>query len=387
MTTGKKTNVEVTQALVNDVGGELKEELQPILDDQTMSNDQKSRAISTKLFGYSVLKNAFIGALVNKVFMSRFWSKAWENPLKMFVDGNITYGYTIEDLYVDASDAVDYSEHFEGGSTECDDIFKLVDNKVYANYLSINFEKKFKTTIKDFDLRRAFTSEYGLGDMISQLMTKNTRGLYRLEYKLLKDMLTKYMSGISEKDAGMGTSSTPTQFIQDTQVTKVTGATTKELIENLLLNIRIYGEQFEFESDKYNSAGVMQFSPMSDTVIVTTPQVYGHIDNYLAKTYNEDRVKILNKIILIDSLPDVNVIKSGAGTGTTSYVNDKPIALLMDAKLLQLKPSLLEMREIENPNALAKNYFLHFHGLVGIVPFLNCKIFTATNQQLPKLEG
>lgn len=382
----KKNNVEVTQALVNDVGGELKAELQPILDDQTMSIDQKSRAISTKLFGYSVLKNAFISALVNKVFMTRFWSKAWENPLKMFVDGNITYGYTIEDLYVDASDAVDYSAHFDGGTTECDDIFKLVDNKVYANYLSINFEKKFKTTIKDFDLRRAFTSEYGLGDMISQLMTKNTRGLYRLEYKLLKDMLTKYMSGISQKDVGMGTNTTPTQFIQDTQVTKVTGTTTKELIENLLLNIRIYGEQFEFESDKYNSAGVMQFSPMSDTVIVTTPQVYGHIDNYLAKTYNEDRVKILNKIILIDSLPDVNVIKSG-DNGLTTYATDKPIALLMDAKLLQLKPSLLEMREIENPNALAKNYFLHFHGLVGIVPFLNCKIFTATETQLPKLEG
>lgn len=382
----KKNNVEVTQALVNDVGGELKAELQPILDDKTMSTDQKSRAISSKLFGYSVLKNAFIGALVNKVFMTRFWSKAWENPLKMFVDGNITYGYTIEDLYVDASDAVDYSAHFDGGTTECDDIFKLVDNKVYANYLSINFEKKFKTTIKDFDLRRAFTSEYGLGDMISQLMAKNTRGLYRLEYNLLKDMLTKYMRGISPKDAGMGTSTTPTQFIQDTQVTKVTGTTTAELIENLLLNIRIYGEQFEFESDKYNSAGVMQFSPMSDTVIVTTPQVYGHIDNYLAKTYNEDRVKILNRIILIDSLPDVNVIKSGE-EGATTYEAYKPIALLMDAKLLQLKPSLLEMREIENPNALAKNYFLHFHGLVGIVPFLNCKIFTATDKQLPKLEG
>lgn len=383
---GKKNNVEVTQALINDVGGELKAEIQPILDDQTMTVEQKSRAVSTKLFGYSVLKNSFISALINKVFMTRFWSKAWENPLKMFVDGNITYGYTIEDLYVEASDAVDYSAHFEGGSTECDDIFKLVDNKVYANYLSINFEKKFKTSIKDFDLRRAFTSEYGLGDMIGQLMTKNIRGLYRLEYNLLKTMLTKYLSGISEEDVAMGSSSTATQFIQDTQVTKVTGATTAELIENLLLNIRIYGEQFEFESDKYNSAKVMQFSPMSDTVIVTTPQVYGHIDNYLAKTYNEDRVKILNKIILIDSLPDVNVMKSG-DSGATTYESDKPIALLMDAKLLQLKPSLLEMREIENPNALAKNYFLHFHGLVGIVPFLNCKVFTATEEQLPKLEG
>lgn len=383
---GKKNNVEVTQALINDVGGELKAEIQPILDDQTMTVEQKSRAVSTKLFGYSVLKNSFISALINKVFMTRFWSKAWENPLKMFVDGNITYGYTIEDLYVEASDAVDYSAHFAGGSTECDDIFKLVDNKVYANYLSINFEKKFKTSIKDFDLRRAFTSEYGLGDMIGQLMTKNIRGLYRLEYNLLKTMLTKYLSGISEEDVAMGSSSTATQFIQDTQVTKVTGATTAELIENLLLNIRIYGEQFEFESDKYNSAKVMQFSPMSDTVIVTTPQVYGHIDNYLAKTYNEDRVKILNKIILIDSLPDVNVMKSG-DTGATTYESDKPIALLMDAKLLQLKPSLLEMREIENPNALAKNYFLHFHGLVGIVPFLNCKVFTATEEQLPKLEG
>ncbi len=383
---GKKNNVEVTQALINDVGGELKAELQPILDDETMTLSQKSRAVSTKLFSYSLLKNSFISALINKVFMTRFWSKAWENPLKMFVDSNITYGYTIEDLYVEASDAVDYSAHFEGGSSECDDIFKLVDNKVYANYLSINFEKKFKTSIKDFDLRRAFTSEYGLGDMIGQLMTKNIRGLYRLEYNLLKDMLTKYLSGLSKFDVGMGVDGSKTQFIQDSQVTKVAGTTTKELIENLLLNIRIYGEQFEFESDKYNSAKVMQFSPMSDTVIVTTPQVYGHIDNYLAKTYNEDRVKILNKIILIDSLPDVNVIKSG-DDGGTSYNSDKPIALLMDSKLLQLKPSLLEMREIENPNALAKNYFLHFHGLVGIVPFLNCKVFTATNEQLPKLEG
>lgn len=381
---GKKNNVEVTQALINDVGGELKAELQPILDDETMTLSQKSRAVSTKLFSYSLLKNSFISALINKVFMTRFWSKAWENPLKMFVDSNITYGYTIEDLYVEASDAVDYTAHFEGGSSECDDIFKLVDNKVYANYLSINFEKKFKTSIKDFDLRRAFTSEYGLGDMIGQLMTKNIRGLYRLEYNLLKDMLTKYLKGLSQKDVGMGTSTTSTQFIQDSQVTKVVGTTTKDLIENLLLNIRIYGEQFEFESDKYNSAKVMQFSPMSDTVIVTTPQVYGHIDNYLAKTYNEDRVKILNKIILIDSLPDVNVIKSG-DEGETSYTSDKPIALLMDSKLLQLKPSLLEMREIENPNALAKNYFLHFHGLVGIVPFLNCKVFTATESQLPKL--
>lgn len=382
---GKKNNVEVTQALINDVGGELKAELQPILDDETMTLSQKSRAVSTKLFSYSLLKNSFISALINKVFMTRFWSKAWENPLKMFVDSNITYGYTIEDLYVEASDAVDYTAHFEGGSSECDDIFKLVDNKVYANYLSINFEKKFKTSIKDFDLRRAFTSEYGLGDMIGQLMTKNIRGLYRLEYNLLKDMLTKYLSGLSKFDVGMGVDGSKTQFIQDSQVTKVVGTTTKDLIENLLLNIRIYGEQFEFESDKYNSAKVMQFSPMSDTVIVTTPQVYGYIDNYLAKTYNEDRVKILNKIILIDSLPDVNVIKSG-DAGGTSYTSDKPIALLMDSKLLQLKPSLLEMREIENPNALAKNYFLHFHGLVGIVPFLNCKVFTATESQLPKLE-
>lgn len=382
---GKKNNVEVTQALINDVGGDLKAELQPILDDKTMSLEQKNRAVSTKLFGYTALKNSFITSLVNKVFMTRFWSKAWENPLKMFVDGNITYGYTIEDLYVEAADAVDYSEHFEGGDSECDDIFKLVENKVYANYLSINFQKKFKTSVKDFDLRRAFTSEYGLGDMIGQLMTKNVRGLYRLEYNLLKDMITKYLSGISESDVGMGSSTTKTQFIQDSQVTKVTGATTKEIIENLLLNIRIYGQQFEFESDKYNSAKVKQFSPMSDTVIVTTPQLYGHIDNYLAKTYNEDRVKILNKIILIDSLPGVNVIKSG-DSGTTEYTKDKPIALLMDSKLLQLKPSLLEMKEAENPNALARNYFLHFHGLVGIVPFLNCKVFTATEEQLPKLE-
>lgn len=379
----KRTNVEVLNKIGNEVGGELGDFIATEVENAERSGLTPlgvSRAVSDKLFGYQTLKNTFIDTLINKVFMTRFWSMVWENPLKMFISSEISYGATIEDLYVEASEAYDYGANFDGvGGSPEKNVLGTMDNKIYANYLSINFQKKFKTSIKDFELRRAFNNEYGLGDLVSQLLMKNTRGLYRLEYKLIKDMLFKYMEGVSPKDVGMGTDDTKKQFIQDSQVIKLAGAQPSDVITNLLTQVRIYGEKFEFESDKYNSAKVMQFSPMGDTIFVTTPEIYGTIDvQKLADTFNVDRALIKNRIVLVDELPKVNQVKSGDNGGTT-YPNHRPIGLLMNSRLLQLKPQLLENKMFENPDSLVRNHFLHFQGLVGIVPFLNCVVFTVEN--------
>lgn len=379
----KRTNIEVTKALINEVGGELKDSLTNVITESEangLSPIGVSRAVSAHLFGYQALKNSFIDALINKVFMSRFWSKVWENPLKVFVDGRIDYGATIEDLYVEASEGINYEDNFNGGTPE-KNVLGTLKNNIYTNYLSVNFKKKFKTSINDIELRRAFTNEYGLGDLISQLLVKNIRGMYREEYKLIKDMLFKYLSGISRKDVGMGSTGTPTQFIQDSQVVRLSGRTTKDVLTDLLTKVRIYGEKFEFESDKYNSAKVLQFSPMGDTVFVTTPDVYGTLDvQKLADTFHIEKAEIRNRIILIDELPAVNTVKSG-DTGETTYTTEKPVGLLMDSRLLQLKTQVLENRVFENPDTLVRNHFLHFQGLVGVVPFLNCVVFMSSETE------
>lgn len=379
----KRTNIEVTKALINEVGGELKDSLTNVITESEangLSPIGVSRAVSAHLFGYQALKNSFIDALINKVFMSRFWSKVWENPLKVFVDGRIDYGATIEDLYVEASEGINYEDNFNGGTPE-KNVLGTLKNNIYTNYLSVNFKKKFKTSINDIELRRAFTNEYGLGDLISQLLVKNIRGMYREEYKLIKDMLFKYLSGISSKDVGMGSTGTPTQFIQDSQVVRLSGRTTKDVLTDLLTKVRIYGEKFEFESDKYNSAKVLQFSPMGDTVFVTTPDVYGTLDvQKLADTFHIEKAEIRNRIILIDELPAVNTVKSG-DTGGTTYTTEKPVGLLMDSRLLQLKTQVLENRVFENPDTLVRNHFLHFQGLVGVVPFLNCVVFMSSETE------
>lgn len=379
----KKTNIEVTKALINEVGGELKDSLTNVITESEangLSPIGVSRAVSTHLFGYQALKNSFIDALINKVFMSRFWSKVWENPLKVFVDGRIDYGATIEDLYVEASEGINYEDNFNGGTPE-KNVLGTLKNNIYTNYLSVNFKKKFKTSINDVELRRAFTNEYGLGDLISQLLVKNIRGMFREEYKLIKDMLFKYLSGISSKDVGMGVNDTATQFIQDSQVVRLSGRTTKDVLTDLLTKVRIYGEKFEFESDKYNSAKVQQFSPMGDTVFVTTPDVYGTLDvQKLADTFHIEKAEIRNRIILIDELPAINTVKSG-DTGGTTYATEKPVGLLMDSRLIQLKTQVLENRVFENPDTLVRNHFLHFQGLVGVVPFLNCVVFMSSETE------
>lgn len=330
-----------------------------------------SRAVSSALFNYQVVKNEFINTLINKIFMTQIHSKVWKNPLKIFHGGMEEYGYTIEDMYVEASQKVGFNQHFNGGDDVKDIVGSLVP-KVYTNYLSRNFADKYKITISDVQLKTAFRNEYGLANLVNKLLEANLRGAYRDEYKYMKNMFFKYCSGLSNQDVGLSGSPTQTQYIQDSQVIKLKDDAS--LVKNLCKSLKAMNDRLQFESDKYNSAKVMQFSSLNDCVFITTPEMKAEIDvDYLADVFNLSKSEVQQRIILMDELP--TQIKSG-DSGSNTHEGETCIGMLVDKDLLRFKDFVFETRYFNNPNNLSTNYFLHKQGLCGIVPFLNAIIYT-----------
>ena len=359
-----KKNSEIMEAFIDEASHGTKQAFKGV-------DLKDGRAVSNALFSYRVIKNEFIDSLVNKVFMTVIHSNAWKNPLTIFHGGMGEYGNTIEDLYVEASEKVGFKEHFSGSDSEIKDIIGSVVPKIYANYLSRNFADKYKITISDIQLRSAFTSETGLAQLVNKLMEANLRGAYRDEYKYMKDMIFKYCTGLTNKDVGNSDSVTKTQYIQDSQVVKIDGV---NIYEELCVQLKAFNDRLQFESDKYNSAKVMQFSSLNQCVFLTTPEHKARLDvQYLAEIFNIEKAEVQQRIVLIDELP--SMIKSG-DDGETTHDTEECIGILMDKNLLRFKDFVFETRYFNNPNSLSINYFLHKQGLVGIVPFLNAIIFT-----------
>lgn len=357
-------NSEIMEAFIDEATHETKQVFKGV-------DLKDGKAVSSALFSYQTIKNEFIDALVNKVFMTVIHSNIWKNPLSIFHGGMGEYGNTIEDLYVEASEKVGFKEHFTGSDSEIKDIIGAIVPKIYANYLSRNFADKYKITISDIQLRSAFTSPTGLAQLVNKLMEANLRGAYRDEYNYMKDMIFKYCSGLSNKDVGNSNSVTQTQYIQDSQVIKITG---NNIYKELCAQLKAFNDRLQFESDKYNSAKVMQFSALNQCVFLTTPEHKARLDvQYLADIFNIKKAEVQQRIVLIDELP--NTIKSG-DTGATDHNSEECIGILMDKNLLRFKDFVFETRYFNNPNNLSTNYFLHKQGLVGIVPFLNAIIFT-----------
>ena len=57
--------------------------------------------IGNIITAYPTLKNEFVQVLTNQVSKTLFFSKAYENPYKIFKKGQLPYGKSIEAIFVD----------------------------------------------------------------------------------------------------------------------------------------------------------------------------------------------------------------------------------------------------------------------------------------------
>lgn len=332
---------------------------------------------------YPTFKNEFINTLTNQVMKTVFYSKVFENPLKMLHGGMLEYGESIEQLFVDMAEVKGFYEN-EGGD-EVKDLISQKASNVHALYVTKNFEYKSKVTISDQMLKGAFRSREGLSQLINQLTSSIVSAIYLQEFKDMKKVILgtaegKYIKGATTGKADLAPlTDTVLPGGQTPYVHRIPMADTKEGTgKNLTEAIRGLAGRLKFPSTQHNMAGVMNWSEPQDLVFVTTPEQVALLDvNVIAQAFNVSSADLNVRTILVDELPKqiMKVTGSAEPTGklseTTEVVDANVYGILMDKSFLVSKDTVNETTTFYIADKLARNLWYHKHGIMATCYFAN----------------
>lgn len=320
---------------------------------QVKSNDDCLQVLAT-FAEYPTAKNAFISTLTNRVGKSMFFDKVFKNPYKMLHRGMLEYGKSIEQLFTEMAEKKGFNEHFTGSTTEEGDLIKAVKPSVKVDYITQNFEYKFKTSISDQQLRGAFQNPYGLQSMLQHAVDSLASSVDYAEYVDMKGLI----------DNLLGDYALANKYIP------ITGATSKANldIKKLAKEVRAGVEVLGFPSTSFNLAGVLNWSKKEDLVIFTTPTIKAELDvELLATAFNMDKADFNLRVITVKDMPKVTC---GDGKKRT------PLIFLADKELIQVYDTINTTSTFYNPERLTTNYFAHKHGIMAGCKFAQGFIYT-----------
>lgn len=351
----KITNKDMLNSIRETMSAESKE-IMPL------ATGDNSIEIYATLENYPSAKNEFINTLTNRIGKQMFFDKLFNNPFKMLHKGMLPFGKSIEQLFVEMAEEKGFNDHFTGSSTSEGDLIGLVKPSVKVDYITQNFEYKFKTSISDLQLKGAFTSEYGLAELITRAVNSLLSSSQYAEFRDMKKILTNSVAD-SSKGSTIGAGLIQQIYadtIKDTAIIPLGASYTPQ---DLAVKVREYSSIMTFPSKKFNLAGVNAWSQKEDLVLFTTPEQQAKLDvNVLAMAFNVSLADVNVRTIIIDDL------------GTTQG-SQKVVAVLADKDVIQAYDTINTTNTFYNPERLATNYFAHKHGIISGCKFANAIVF------------
>lgn len=345
---------------------------------------------------YPTMKNEFINTLTNKVIKTYFYSKVFNNPLRLLHKGNLEYGYSLEQLFVDMAEKKGFFENFDGGGDEIKDLVATKKPSVKQLYIERNFAYKYKVTISDAQLKTAFHTQEGLYDLVERVTSSLISGAYFDEFKDMKAIINAHAQGKFLAYNGATGKAVETDLTSSilpngkTASLYVVGEHTTKEAQSKAISEAVRGltGRLKFPSTKYNSAGVNQWNNPDELIFLTTPELNAQLDvNVLADAFNVSKAELNVRVLDLDELPQTVAVGKDEVTANNTFgyvhqgelgstasktANVKVLGVLMDTDFLQAYDTLLETRSFENANNLATNMFLHKQGIMSTCYFGNC---------------
>ena len=404
------SNKDMLNAIRNQASDEYKEKIGVI------TSDADVRAIPDHLDRFPSIKNEFINTLTNKIVRTDFFSRVYENPLKMLKKGSLPYGNTIEELFVNAAKAkgfFDGTPDFNQGGTSstaginADELVKKKEVSLRALYITRNFAHFVETSVSDTQLKAAFMSQNGLSELVNQIVGSLLNGAEQKEFKMMKDTLFAAAAGkqVKTDNKGLVTEGTwddiPDKLANEQTATWDAAPGVRSVMKyepvkiehvnglgmDIARTIKELAGQMKFVSNEYNMAGVDTWCNPEDLVFITSPKYKSYIDiDALAMAFNVDKSEVPVRIVLVDKLPLTfkrGKIVTGRGTGIGAYSqssSDQTLngntelcyGFLVDKNFIQAIDTVNESRQFDNGRTLTTNLFLHRQGIMSNCYFANC---------------
>lgn len=374
----KPTNAEMLEAISNDVN--VSTEISNVI--KTVGTDSMTNLYSA-LTSNMTRKNEFVQSLVNPTFVNLFYSKLYEDKLAYFLNGDLTEGDSIQQIYVQRSLRKGFGEHFDPEHNTVEgDLIARVRPVVTNNIITVNFQHKFKVSIDMRELRKAMLQEYGLYEFVGQLLTANINGANKQEFDDIHGLLDNLEEKTYMVDAYKSQKMPKGVIVQamehenkDTIFVEVSKDDPLDLTEKIIQ----YVGDFEEYSKDFNIVGTTKeeaietFSNKNDLVLILTNKSKAKMNvRALAQTFNIDIIDLPQRVLSVKKFNNLNLTDYNTTLDTHS---NEIQAILMDKDLIQCWDTFKETGQFTNVEGKFYNSFLHHEGIKAICPFCQFVVF------------
>lgn len=327
------------------------------------ANDVESvRTIGAIIMDYPALQNEFLNALVNRIGRVMLTSKMYSNPIAFFKKGVLEYGESIEEIFVNIAKVQEFNPEIAE-----QEVFKRVVPDVRAAFHIMNYQKFYKATVTQEQLKQAFLSWDGVTDLIARIVDSMYTGANYDEFLVMKYLLARH--------------------ILDGRVYPVTVPTVNaENAKAIVTTVKGVSNKLTFMNSEYNPAAVRTFTEKTDQYMIVNSVFDATMDvNVLASAFNMDKAEFLGHRVLIDGFGDLDVARLGeifAGDPTYNEPSQSELtalnaipAVIVDKDWFMVFDMLTQFTEQYNGQGLYWNYFYHVWKTFSVSPFANSVLF------------
>lgn len=311
------------------------------------------------LLGYPGLANQFVSALMNRIAKVVIDSCTFNNPYEPLKKGELVYGETVEQIFVEMAKPYLFSEE----KAEARELKRYLPD-VKSAFHAINWRVLYPITIEEEQLRQAFLSLSGVQDMIAKIVDSVYRAAQYDEFLLFKYLIIKSIAKGKMYPVAVDTSD----------------------IRNSAIAFRGVSNLVEFPSDKYSALRVKNNTPKNRQVIFMDAMFNAQFDvNVLASSFNMDRADFMGRLHLIDDFStfdnarfeEIRAQSTGLEevTSTELTLMKDVIGVFGDEDWFQFYDNLTRMTEKYVASGLRWNYFYHTWKTISYSPFHNMIVF------------
>ena len=304
--------------------------------------------IYSQLLSVDALRNEFISALVLRIGITWINSRIFQNPLRGVKSSAMPYGAYEQEMFVNMAkgQALNFRAGYEA-------LYAIYESEVMAAYHKINFQEQYTVTISFDELRNAFTSAYGIRDLLRAKVDSLYSGANYDEYLVTLQLCD------NAYDQGL---------IYPVTVSAITDETSAKAF---LTQARAAIRRFAFPHPEYTIAGATSFSIPEEIIMITTPEVEANVDvQALAYAFNQGRAEVKVETIVVDH-----------------FENDQIQAIICDARWFRVRDNFRTFTEGYNAAALSWNYFYNVSELFSVSPFMPCIAFTTDSSAVTSLSS
>ena len=320
------------------------------------------REIGAIIMDMPQLQNEFLSALVNRIGRVLITSKMYDNPWSMFKKGMLEFGETIEEIFVNIAKPF----QFDPAVAETN-LFKREIPDVRSAFHIMNYQKYYKTTIQNDQLRQAFLSWEGITDLIAKIVDAMYTGANYDEFQTMKYMLAKN--------------------ILNGRLTPVSiPAVSSANMKNIVSTIKGISNKLEFLSEDYNIAGVKTHTKKADQYLLVNSEFDAVMDvEVLASAFNMDKAQFAGHRVLVDGFGDLDIERLNilfADDPTYTEINSNELealntipCILVDKDYFMIFDNFYNFTEQYNGEGLYWNYWYHVWKTFSVSPFANNVLF------------